>query len=1087
MPQPHDPSRYTLGLLLEDLTDSRFAAVWRGAVAAARQRGAVLRCFCVGSLQDDDWMAANQQRILCRLIDDRQLDGLLTLQWWREKSWFEQICRPYRGLPIVNLMRHFEGYPGIRVDNREGVRCQLQHAIEVHGCRRIAYMPGVDSTSSRERFDAYQAILQQYGIPFDPALVVPRLNASVSEHAHARNGVNLLLHERNLQPGPDLDAIATFNDAMALGAIEELQRRGIAVPYDIAVVGFNNQDEADFSPIPLTTVAIPWRELGQQAVTMLIEWLDTDVAPGHRLIAPELVIRRSCGCHEPETRHAGLHRPAASLPALTGGPEALCAAMTDALTPLTPQPQPWMTALVTALWREAGLNDSPPDSPDEFLRIWEQGLHQMAERGLRLDVGHEVLSTLLREFRRISGLSPDHREQIDRLCQQGRIVLHKLALRTQRRLEAQHDQQDMIVREIGQRLITTFDLSGLMDVLAEELPRLHIGRCALALYANPQEPAGRANLLLAYHEQGRVSLPEAGQPFPAPMLLPAHLLPAAAEAYEVVEALFFGDRQLGFVVFGNGPRDGRLYRILRAEISSALQGALLIRELQQYREHLEELVDDRTTELRRSNEQLHQSIQERARAEEALRFSEQQYRMLAEHVKDGLLIVQHDQVVFGNAVLAAMLGVSPEALLGSHPTALLHADPPAAGAGAIQQANIATPDGRNVWVEIEATAILWNSRAASLLTVRNITARKLKEEQLEEERTRLHQENLTLRSTIKERFRFGDLIGKSAPMQQVYELIMSAAASDVNALVVGESGTGKELVARTLHRVSARRQQAFVAVNCASIPETLFEREFFGHRRGAFTGADRDKPGLFDRAHEGVLFLDEVTELTPGTQAKLLRVLQNGEYTPLGSAAPKQADVLIMAATNKHPHEEIAEKRLRADFFYRICVIEIKLPALRERTDDLPLLIEHFLEQYREKQARKGSGTSADIPSGQSMLPAELMQALYAYAWPGNIRELQNVLQRYLATRDLASVLALMSIPPRRAAGAVTLPAGDEHLPQDGQPLNDIIRDVERRVIADALARHEYNVEAAARQLALNPRTLYRKIKQYNLWKAKYR
>ena len=167
-------------------------------------------------------------------------------------------------------------------------------------------------------------------------------------------------------------------------------------------------------------------------------------------------------------------------------------------------------------------------------------------------------------------------------------------------------------------------------------------------------------------------------------------------------------------------------------------------------------------------------------------------------------------------------------------------------------------------------------------------------------------------------------------MQRVYELIISAASSGVNVLIYGESGTGKELIARTIHQVSPRQDRTFVPVNCASIPETLFEREFFGHRKGAFTGADRDHPGFFDRAHRGILFLDEVTELSPGMQAKLLRVLQDGEYIPLGSNVAKQADVLIMAATNKQCRDEIAAGRLRQDFFYRIGVYGTRV-AIRDR------------------------------------------------------------------------------------------------------------------------------------------------------------
>ena len=391
------------------------------------------------------------------------------------------------------------------------------------------------------------------------------------------------------------------------------------------------------------------------------------------------------------------------------------------------------------------------------------------------------------------------------------------------------------------------------------------------------------------------------------------------------------------------------------------------------------------------------------------------------------------------------------------------------------QTELMTDDGRTIWADIELTAIVWNSQSAILLTIRDVTDRKLREQRLEQERARLEEENLSLRSSIRERYRFGALVGKSPAMQRVYELIVSAATSDVNVLVQGESGTGKELIARTLHQVSRRKGHAFVAVNCASIPETLFEREFFGHRKGAFTGADRDTPGLFDRAHQGVLFLDEVTELSPGTQAKLLRVLQDGEYTPLGTNVSIQADVLIVAATNKDCQAEIRKGNMRQDFFYRLGIIEIDVPALGSRREDLPLLIEHILEQYRQKQFKIQNSSSQDVPQDQSMLPTELIQAMYHYAWPGNIRELQNVLQRYLATQDLESLLAFLGAiaSPRNLPGA--------HITAAGMKLSDAMKAYEKQIIAEMLDHNQQNIRKTAEMLGVPLRTLYHKITVHNL------
>lgn len=390
------------------------------------------------------------------------------------------------------------------------------------------------------------------------------------------------------------------------------------------------------------------------------------------------------------------------------------------------------------------------------------------------------------------------------------------------------------------------------------------------------------------------------------------------------------------------------------------------------------------------------------------------------------------------------------------------------------QVEMMTNTGQILWVEIEQTVIVWNSHPALLLTIRDMTERKRREQRLEEERARLEQENLSLKSTIKERYRFGPLVGKSLPMQRVYELIVSAAASDVNVLLMGESGTGKELIARTLHQTGPRRAQKFVPVNCASIPESLFEREFFGHRKGAFTGADRDKPGLFDQAHRGTLFLDEVTELTPGMQAKLLRVLQDGEYLPLGSPVSKQTDVVIIAATNKDCRSEIEQGRLRKDFFYRIGVIEILVPPLRERKDDLPLLIESMLEHYRQKHGAMYDQESPHVPTDQAGLPAELVQALYTYDWPGNVRELQNVLQRYLATHDVP-ILARIGVS--ETTRTFTTPASAPA----NIPLPEALKTFEKQKIADMLAFNHYNTRKTAEMLGIPLTTLYYKLKCYHL------
>ncbi len=321
----------------------------------------------------------------------------------------------------------------------------------------------------------------------------------------------------------------------------------------------------------------------------------------------------------------------------------------------------------------------------------------------------------------------------------------------------------------------------------------------------------------------------------------------------------------------------------------------------------------------------------------------------------------------------------------------------------------------------------------------------------------LRQENNLLKTRLEDRFRLGEIIGKSKPMQQVYQLIAKAAANPGTAIIYGPSGTGKELVARAIHHMSAQKNNPFVAVNCGAISEHLMEREFFGHAKGAFTGADRTKAGFLDQADSGTLFLDELGEISLAMQVKLLRVLEGHGYTPVGSTQVKTPDIRILAATNRDLKAEVAKGRIREDFYYRIHVLPIHLPPLRERQEDIPLLVDHFLA--------KTTG-SAQPPR----LPAHIMAQLSAHDWPGNVRELQNVIRRYaiFGELDLPKVLGLPSAP--------SLSPG-----VPGTTLKQKLAWMEKQLITDALEKHRWNRGKAARELGVDPKTLYRKIKQMGI------
>lgn len=340
--------------------------------------------------------------------------------------------------------------------------------------------------------------------------------------------------------------------------------------------------------------------------------------------------------------------------------------------------------------------------------------------------------------------------------------------------------------------------------------------------------------------------------------------------------------------------------------------------------------------------------------------------------------------------------------------------------------------------------------------ISDITEHKLEEQQL-------RKENIHLRSTISERFKFGEIIGKNPAMQEVYERISKAAATDANIIIYGESGTGKELVASAIHNMSDNADRPFVPVNCSAIPETLFESEFFGYKKGAFTGAIADKPGYFDLADGGTLFLDELGEIDLNAQAKLLRVIEGGGYTPVGGRDHKTAEVRIIGATNRDLKEEVKLGRMREDFFYRIHIIPITLPPLRDRKDDLPLLIDHLMSRYAEK---------GDLPP----ITGKVLEALYNYDWPGNVRELQNVLQRYVTLKTLDFMN-----PQHSSEGMPAIPAGDDMPEPAGTSITAAIDAYEKQIIAKTLEKNRWHKQKTAAALGIDRKTLFRKMKKYGL------
>jgi DNA-binding NtrC family response regulator len=326
----------------------------------------------------------------------------------------------------------------------------------------------------------------------------------------------------------------------------------------------------------------------------------------------------------------------------------------------------------------------------------------------------------------------------------------------------------------------------------------------------------------------------------------------------------------------------------------------------------------------------------------------------------------------------------------------------------------------------------------------------------------LFRENRALRRELDRRYSFSEIIGTSESLQRVFRLVEKVAATNTNILVYGESGTGKELVARAIHHNSPRADRPFVAINCGALPETLLESELFGHTKGAFTGATQSRPGLFRSAEGGTVFLDEIGEISQALQVRLLRAVQEHEVTPLGSSAPARFDARIICATNRDLEREVTEGRFREDLFYRLNVIEVHLPPLRERREDIPLLARHFVMRTAREQAQD-----------EKPIEPAAMTALINYNWPGNVRELQNAIERAFTLGG--ERLDLDSLPPRVRDAAGTHPAV---LDPDG--LRPTLDEVERRYILDTLASVNHDKARAANILGIDLSTLYRKLKRYD-------
>lgn len=570
-------TRPTIGFLTANIHIGAARGLWSGVLDAAQAGNTNLICYPGGRLHTSENFEA-ERNVIYHLIDTERLDGLV--------SWTSALAgaatpeeviifhQRYHPLPIVSLASPLGHGSLVSIDGYHGMRALIFHLIDVHNYRRVAFIRGPEGHPyALERYHAYLDALKKRGLSPDPALITP--HASWEKGSEA---MQILLDERQLKPGVDFLAVVAVSDLLAIGALNMLAERGFRVPADVAVVGFNDIEEGRLVSPPLTSVSLPFYDQGRQSVKLLLDTLAGEDVPGQLILNSRLLVRQSCGCPSrsvelaaPELAKSEVNDPKL---AWSRAQEQLVGQIIRATGSGIVAAQ-WAEQLLEALRSQLG---AVPGDP--FLSTLDSMLPQGVLYADETAAWQDVISVLRREL--LPALDSRTRLQAEDLLGQARVVIGEAVQRAQISRQLQAERQTRVLRDLGQALITAFDVDKLADVLAERLPDLGIESCYLALYENPADSLEAARLVLAFREGSRADLGTAGQGFPSRQLVPSDLLPARRYSL-LVEPLYFQTDPLGFVVFEVGPYDGDIYEVLRGHISSALKGALLFREAHEAR------------------------------------------------------------------------------------------------------------------------------------------------------------------------------------------------------------------------------------------------------------------------------------------------------------------------------------------------------------------------------------------------------------------------------------------------------------------------------------------------------------------------
>jgi signal transduction histidine kinase/DNA-binding LacI/PurR family transcriptional regulator/AraC-like DNA-binding protein len=553
-------------------------AVWSGVVAGAQEHNLNLIGCAGGNITE------TQANIIYDLVTPEFCSGIVTWSLARGSSVQENeaMHARYQALPVVTVSRAVAGYPVVMADNYRGMREAITHLIETHGCRRLAFIRGPEDPLAEERHRAYLETLEHYDIPFNPALVTPSWDWLSENGARA---VALFLDERGLRPRQDIDAIVAANDLMAVSALKALQDRSIRVPKDLAMVGFNNSIQAQCTIPSITSVATPLSEQGRQSVGVLTKLMEQVSVPEQVLIPTHLVIHQSCGCLGETVVQAGAFPPPTANK--VGGGATFVSRHDDILQTMIQmvgisgetEEAAWADELLQAFIA----NLDAPES-DEFLSILRRILRRVALAGREVLVWHGALSAIQRYI----GLCQNP-QQVFLLLGQARTMIGEIATQDRMHQQLEAERHAGQLRRLNQQLNSTFDVTQLTNILADGMQLLGIPGCYLALYENPQpyhypQPAPEwSRLILAYDKDRQIPLETDGTRFPTHQILPEGIWPEHRRYTMILQALYFQDTQIGFVLFEVGPQNWPMYSALRAQISSALQGYLLFQEAQQAR------------------------------------------------------------------------------------------------------------------------------------------------------------------------------------------------------------------------------------------------------------------------------------------------------------------------------------------------------------------------------------------------------------------------------------------------------------------------------------------------------------------------